>query len=235
MERPVVFNWPSGSSGDFIISCADMINGKDVGFNKINNQWQHHWDAEKYIRKFDDPDVIIDWGNIPDHKVVCMHDLPLEIENRPGFNLPQNLMVVNIDGAEQQPYITLLYLMKSDKGHEDNITISHLEDSSWIADHYKGRQNFANFKFYDLFFKRDREQIKKVVSLIAKKQVTEEEADDLVELFDLYHHLNQARVRRHTYQSIGGILDIQTLKHDCPLFYCKDLKHAIFRLQRIPH
>jgi hypothetical protein len=232
MESPVVFNWPSGASGDFIISCADLLNGKDVEFNKISNQWNHQQDPEKYIRQFSHPDRIIDWNNIPNNKVVCMHDLPNEIE-RPGFNLPQNLMLVNIDGAEQQSYITLLYLMKSNSGNDEDIKISHLNDSSFIADHYKDRKNFLNFKFYDLFFKQDRDQIRQVVSTIAKKEVNEEEADDLVKLFELYHNLNQVRVRHQSYQSIGGMLDMVTLKQDCPNTHVDNLKHAILKLQDI--
>ena len=32
MENTVVFNWPSGASGDFIISCANILDGKTVNF-----------------------------------------------------------------------------------------------------------------------------------------------------------------------------------------------------------
>ena len=235
MENTVVFNWPSGAGGDFIISCANILDGKTVNFIETTNQWSYSPDSytpEKYARRMNQSNNIIDWNNMSNYKVFCMHDLPLEIENRPGLNLPKDLIIVNIDSSEQQPYIFLLYLMKSEAGHRKDIKIHVDETPSWFIEYFKSRQNFFNFKYYDLFFKQDREKIKEVVSLVATKPVTKEsDVDDLVKLFGLYNNLNQKILRSHTYKSIGKPLGFKTLLNTGPIYHCKDIKNAISKLQ----
>jgi hypothetical protein len=214
ISNPVIFNWPSGAGGDFVLSILQLANHEFHSsqlpeFPRIEsnfNKWEPY-PQSNFQRLFalqgshDYLDIEIASGLSADsNTIVHIHDLKNFLNL--GTMIPDHVKIINLDSEFQNTYLQLLYTIKSPYDDENTFTIYSPEPSENIKNHLLNHKNFYNISYQKLYLEQDKNELRRLLDAFEFKH------DDKIlnvihNIFMDYHESN-----RRLIESIGDYLSL---------------------------
>ena len=204
-----IINWPSGASGDFLISLAKLLHGEQVKWIYDTNQWncKIEQDLSKNVVRDFSSDIEW-WKNIPDWDIIITHSLPRLVENGTikSSDIPNDFTIINIDNEYHEIFTNFLYLSKSDFGLKEDIPICFLDQSNHLKEYF-GHKGFVNVSYHEIFFKTNTQEIQKLFNAFTGHNLTEKQLTEVKRCITFYHMYSYDSLKDATYQSLGKALD----------------------------
>jgi len=212
LKNKTIINWPSGASGDFLLSMAMILTGNKVVWAYDTNQWNCNITSDpalKTVRDFTDDTPW--WENITNYNLVLTHIFPTLIEDKKiiSNDIPDDYTIINIDNEYHELFTNVLYIMKSDYGIQEDGPISHLDQSALLKLFFR-HPGFVNISYHEIFFKQNEDTIKKLYKHLLDRDLTEEELTEIVRCIKFYHMIGYNEMEELRYSEIGQNRDSMT-------------------------
>lgn len=200
MNDTIIFNWPSGAGGDFIMSLVHLA--KKSGVYPVMHYPNNKYNAndefqDNVIRTFGMVEPIDLSGK--EHGYLIYTHCLFEYAN----NLPDNIIVINIDNSSNKFFTDLLLVLKSRKSEIYEHRIFSTEMASDYSDMMAGHDKFYNFKYEDILSTTvNNLELERLFSIFDIQL-----NPDIMECIYLYAKINEIMVNRTSILSLENLRD----------------------------
>lgn len=162
MKDSIIFNWPSGASGDFLLTIYHLIkygDNNDAYFKSENRFGLYNldniapiYDLVEYRGIGNEVDLA---NNISKYsKGYLIHSHVIK------YDVPESVTIINIDDTNCEYAVALLYYMKRDSiAHDFNIRLLEKSPTEMHKLKFAHRPNFKNYAYEDIFYACDKNSI----------------------------------------------------------------------------
>lgn len=194
MNDSVIFNWPSGASGDFILSIKNVLGSivTPVYYPKANRFDSKDYTLSNVVRDFSNRGIL-NYNEIRYDRFIHSHQLQDDI--------PNNIVIINIDNEGYEQITSGLYIAKSsDKEDILDLPFYFIDSSVRYKHQYSNRLNFHNYFYHNIFIEPDKNTI---VDLFSKLGIDiSQDYGMIVECIELYRDINKRILKNLTIRSL---------------------------------
>lgn len=210
MNDSIIFNWPSGAGGDFLLSIAHLVKRNGIipiyyiDVNSFNAN--DHDEDTNIIRGFSS-------GKLQDYeankygKLIHSHQIQDIV--------PENITIINIDNTDAEHVTSILYLLKSNSTEDAlDIPFVYIDCSIHYKRLFSNRTNFFNYHYNDIFVNQDKHIL---IDMYAKLGVDiRSDYDIIAKIIETYNDINQTMLKRVTIRELYDAQRIRKNKgYDC--------------------
>lgn len=190
MNDSILFNWPSGASGDFILTVMELVKQSDATPEYIPtvNRFHAGQDNRTNVFRSFSSGAVPDYNNMKYDYLIHRHSIE--------GHVPSNIKIINIDNSDFIMHSSMLYYIKTLDEFNQNDSLLFYETSDYVMSKYGNRPKFVNIAYHDLFIRPDNDTIK---LLYKEFGVDIDNVEDMVyNCFRLYSKLNRMLLKSIT-------------------------------------